>query len=220
LFTTAHDSSRKTLDGLAPTPANAGERRAQQVVMELANEKQWVELREKGPVAMFPDAVDISSDELLRVLTTMNDTEYKEFVALAGGKDDGDLRALKQQSRVILGNQIASEGFTAVPNSHLALLAMNSDLQLAAVRTTGVPLTQIQFDQTLSYASSLSWAALGEIVVFFGVLLVGFAYLWKRGDLAWVRSLQAERQAAIQLPVPAPEPKAPAPVLAEAAAHH
>ena len=32
-----------------------------------------------------------------------------------------------------------------------------------------------------------------DILVFFGVLLVGFAYLWKRGDLAWVRSTAAER---------------------------
>jgi NADH-quinone oxidoreductase subunit A len=39
-----------------------------------------------------------------------------------------------------------------------------------------------------------------EILVFFGVLLVGFAYLWKRGDLAWVRSVAAER--------PPPEPAA------------
>jgi NADH-quinone oxidoreductase subunit A len=44
-------------------------------------------------------------------------------------------------------------------------------------------------------ASGLGWLALGEIFVFFGVLLVGFAYLWKRGDLAWVRSVAAERPA-------------------------
>jgi NADH-quinone oxidoreductase subunit A len=42
-------------------------------------------------------------------------------------------------------------------------------------------------------ARSLAWLALVEIVVFFGVLLVGYAYLWRRGDLAWVRSLTAER---------------------------
>jgi NADH-quinone oxidoreductase subunit A len=33
-----------------------------------------------------------------------------------------------------------------------------------------------------------------EVLLFFGVLLVGFAYLWRRGDLAWVRSTAAERQ--------------------------
>jgi NADH-quinone oxidoreductase subunit A len=41
-------------------------------------------------------------------------------------------------------------------------------------------------------ARLLAWLALVEIVVFFGVLLVGYAYLWRRGDLAWVRSLAAE----------------------------
>ena len=32
-----------------------------------------------------------------------------------------------------------------------------------------------------------------DILVFFGVLLVGYAYLWKRGDLEWVRSTAAEQ---------------------------
>lgn len=43
-------------------------------------------------------------------------------------------------------------------------------------------------------ASTLAWLALVEILVFFGVLLVGFAYLWRRGDLAWVRSTAAETE--------------------------
>ncbi|MFM8275059.1 MAG: NADH-quinone oxidoreductase subunit A [Gemmata sp.] len=37
-------------------------------------------------------------------------------------------------------------------------------------------------------AKSLAWVAFADIMVFFGVLLVGFAYLWRRGDLEWVRS--------------------------------
>src|SRR5437870_5203967 len=41
-------------------------------------------------------------------------------------------------------------------------------------------------------AGSLAWIAFWDILVFFGVLLVGFAYLWKRGDLDWVRSTAAE----------------------------
>jgi NADH-quinone oxidoreductase subunit A len=48
-------------------------------------------------------------------------------------------------------------------------------------------------DSAASQARTLSWVALGDILVFFGVLLVGFAYLWKRGDLAWVRSTAAEK---------------------------
>ncbi len=42
-------------------------------------------------------------------------------------------------------------------------------------------------------ASGLAWMAFWDIAVFFGVLLVGFAYLWKRGDLDWVRSTAAEQ---------------------------
>jgi NADH-quinone oxidoreductase subunit A len=41
-------------------------------------------------------------------------------------------------------------------------------------------------------ASSLAWLAFVDILIFFGVLLVGFAYLWRRGDLDWVRSLAAQ----------------------------
>ena len=32
-----------------------------------------------------------------------------------------------------------------------------------------------------------------DIIVFFAVLLVGFAYVWKRGDLDWVRAVSQER---------------------------
>ncbi len=55
-------------------------------------------------------------------------------------------------------------------------------------------LTPADFEANRTAARELAVLALGEIVVFFGVLLVGFAYLWKRGDLEWVRSLAAESQ--------------------------
>lgn len=42
-------------------------------------------------------------------------------------------------------------------------------------------------------ARSLAWIAFFDILVFFGVLLVGYLYLWKRGDLDWVRSIASER---------------------------
>ncbi len=38
----------------------------------------------------------------------------------------------------------------------------------------------------------LAWIAFVDILVFFGVLLVGFAYLWRRGDLKWVRSVASQ----------------------------
>jgi NADH-quinone oxidoreductase subunit A len=50
-------------------------------------------------------------------------------------------------------------------------------------------------------ASRLGWLAFWDLSVFFGVLLVGFAYLWKRGDLDWVRSTAAERAAGEPVPL-------------------
>lgn len=38
-------------------------------------------------------------------------------------------------------------------------------------------------------ALKLANAGLVDLLVFFGVLLVGFAYVWKRGDLDWVRAI-------------------------------
>jgi NADH-quinone oxidoreductase subunit A len=38
-------------------------------------------------------------------------------------------------------------------------------------------------------AHGLVITGLIDILVFFGVLLVGFAYVWKRGDLDWVRAM-------------------------------
>jgi NADH-quinone oxidoreductase subunit A len=56
-------------------------------------------------------------------------------------------------------------------------------------------------------AQQLAWFALMDIAIFFGVLLVGFAYLWRRGDLTWVRSLASTREtAAGGLPVAAAVP--------------
>ena len=59
-------------------------------------------------------------------------------------------------------------------------------------------------DKVIHEAGSLAWMAFFDILVFFGVLLVGFAYLWRRGDLAWVRSMVAEQ------PAPEPPPSAAA----------
>ncbi|MFN0056728.1 MAG: NADH-quinone oxidoreductase subunit A [Planctomycetales bacterium] len=38
-------------------------------------------------------------------------------------------------------------------------------------------------------AHSLALTGLVDILFFFGVLLVAFAYVWKRGDLDWVRAM-------------------------------
>jgi NADH-quinone oxidoreductase subunit A len=57
------------------------------------------------------------------------------------------------------------------------------------------PLTELGFDAnpadlaaTQRSAHSFALIAFVDLLVFFGVVLVGFFYLWKRGDLDWVRA--------------------------------
>jgi NADH-quinone oxidoreductase subunit A len=47
------------------------------------------------------------------------------------------------------------------------------------------------------------FVAFFDILLFFGILLVGFAYLWKRGDINWVRSTAAEAPPATTEELPA-----------------
>ncbi len=44
-------------------------------------------------------------------------------------------------------------------------------------------------------AAKLAWTAVADISVFFAVLLVGFAYVWKQGDLSWVRAYASDEAA-------------------------
>jgi NADH-quinone oxidoreductase subunit A len=44
-------------------------------------------------------------------------------------------------------------------------------------------------------ADRLALTSIVDIGVFFGVLLVGFAYVWKRGDLDWVRAMTRQKVA-------------------------
>jgi NADH-quinone oxidoreductase subunit A len=38
-------------------------------------------------------------------------------------------------------------------------------------------------------ARQLAWVTVVDILAFFAILLVGFAYVWRRGDLDWVRAV-------------------------------
>jgi NADH-quinone oxidoreductase subunit A len=60
---------------------------------------------------------------------------------------------------------------------------------------------------TSESALQLAQIALVDIAVFFGVLLVGFAYVWKRGDLDWVRAMTGKAKAAARPPTPSPGPE-------------
>lgn len=52
-------------------------------------------------------------------------------------------------------------------------------------RTADVATNREQLQRS---ARQLALTAIVDIAVFFGVLMLGFAYLWSRGDLRWVRA--------------------------------
>jgi len=58
--------------------------------------------------------------------------------------------------------------------------------------------------EDLGAARTLARLAFVDILIFFGVLLVGFAYLWKRGDLEWVRSTAGQNGPGPPVPAPGP----------------
>jgi NADH-quinone oxidoreductase subunit A len=72
-------------------------------------------------------------------------------------------------------------------------------------RTDWADRINAQLEKDRAAAKSNAWLAFWDILVFFGVLLVGFAYLWARGDLNWVRSLASEEGEAAAAPE-APKP--------------
>lgn len=58
------------------------------------------------------------------------------------------------------------------------------------------PAGSLATDQMISAQTAFQLGVTGlfDILVFFGVLLLGFAYVWKRGDLDWVRAMAQEAQ--------------------------
>jgi NADH-quinone oxidoreductase subunit A len=91
---------------------------------------------------------------------------------------------------VRLGNrQRELEGDLAAAKADPATLG-KMDQELQQIKKTELPAAVAKNRQA---ARQFAGIAFLDILVFFGVLLVGFAYLWRRGDLQWVRSVEAER---------------------------
>lgn len=91
---------------------------------------------------------------------------------------------------IVYGNatQLADPRLSEAARTELSARMMN----VPADAVTGEMV--IAADQALQ----MSWMGLADIAVFFGVLLVGFAYVWKRGDLDWVRAMVAQAKEAAQ----------------------
>jgi NADH-quinone oxidoreductase subunit A len=76
-----------------------------------------------------------------------------------------------------------------------ALVRNPDNQEVIAQMETGLPRLpqEVPAKMTSETAKSWAWVAFLDILIFFGVLMVGFAYLWRRGDIDWVRSTVSER---------------------------
>ncbi len=99
------------------------------------------------------------------------------------------------------------------------ILAFGGATQLADTRLTDVERTTLSerllgepgMVISADAALNLSWMAFCDVLFFFAVLLVGFAYVWKRGDLDWVRAVTKKSKFSrparpVTVPAVAPSP--------------
>jgi NADH-quinone oxidoreductase subunit A len=71
--------------------------------------------------------------------------------------------------------------------------SLKSGFPNATSESASRPLTMDEKQQVVkSGFRQLAWVTIVDIAVFFTVLLVGFAYVWRRGDLNWVRALSTD----------------------------
>jgi NADH-quinone oxidoreductase subunit A len=62
--------------------------------------------------------------------------------------------------------------------------------------------TAEQASELQAAAHSMALTSFADIAVFFAVLLVGFAYVWRRGDLDWVRAMTRQKVEPMRHPPP------------------
>lgn len=111
--------------------------------------------------------------------THMMDKEFPVAVATAEGVELTDSARLLYQEMGVRN--------PVVPN------AIPASLSPTLGEATG-NLTRTEVESVAREgARQLAFITIVDIVVFFAVLLVGFAYVWKRGDLDWVRAVSQER---------------------------
>lgn len=111
--------------------------------------------------------------------THMMDKEFPVAVATVDGIELTDSARLLYQEMGVR-NPITPD---AIPAS-LAPMLGNKESRLTKTEVESV---------AREGARQLAFVTIVDIVVFFAILLVGFAYVWKRGDLDWVRAVSAER---------------------------
>ncbi len=81
---------------------------------------------------------------------------------------------------------------------------------LATERAAAIAAARLQSGSIRRSANWLALTSMIDILVFFGVLMVGFAYVWRRGDLEWVRAVSHAEPVPQRVPAAAPSSREPA----------
>jgi NADH-quinone oxidoreductase subunit A len=91
-------------------------------------------------------------------------------------------RARRQE----LSNQLAPGGITDDAKRQLGLARITSERKYEAV--------------PIPSEVARNWAQIAffDILIFFGVLMVGFAYVWRRGDIDWVRAYHHHQEPPVE----------------------
>jgi NADH-quinone oxidoreductase subunit A len=87
--------------------------------------------------------------------------------------------------------EIAADGQGAAltPQAVQSLEGLGVRQPTLPLRSGGVEANQHALAES---ANQLALVAMADMAVFFVILLVGFAYVWRRGDLDWIRARSAE----------------------------
>lgn len=115
-------------------------------------------------------------------------TELTAVSAPIVAADQGDFDAPPEQLSSFAVQKFRELGVDATDSPNLSE-AVAAELDIAS------NLRERTKRATQATASKIAWTSLADIGVFFAVLLVGFAYVWKRGDLDWVRAVGGGPQA-------------------------
>lgn len=135
------------------------------------------------------DLHDMAKDNQVAVVRTLDDsscelTEEAQYLYRELGIRNAQLpvRGAATQAQ-------AREMVPASLRNHAAIKSLVENPP--AEGEEAVPIEAINKEVIEHGSKQLAWLTTIDIAVFFAVLLVGFAYVWKRGDLDWVRAVSS-----------------------------
>ncbi len=99
----------------------------------------------------------------------------------------GKATELTAPARVSVSAEAEDQGIPPAMGIRLQELGLSKS-NVADLAAVEAPVEAIR-----ATARKVALTSFADIGVFFAVLLVGFAYVWKRGDLDWVRSVASQR---------------------------